>query len=155
LAGKSPRLLGNFLSFMESTRAVDYGGKSLSPGRRWVKAPLNRLERLDDEGNIDEMPDDCRIGYPVVRFYNVWQTVVRTSRNGSVRYVYSGPAFKHLLRMGGHQMSFMFVHEWLRDYTHDPEAIRHLNWFLHSKAAHTLSPREFRGRLRRLGMPVF
>jgi hypothetical protein len=70
--------------------------------------------------------------------------------------------FKYLGPIDGHdieamektsplQNSFLFLHEWLWNWTNDVADSRRLNVFLHSKRSRTLSPSEFKFTIEALG----
>ena len=60
---------------------------------------------------------------------NLIRTVTRTQKDRATFYAFDSQIIKDLSPL---QLSFLYVHEWLRDYTNDERIIRRVNRLLHS-----------------------
>ena len=86
----------------------------------WMEAKLG-LETLNDQELRRDPPMGCR--------YQLHQLIVR---EGRLHFKYDPVLLAEMRRMGPLQDSMAEIHEWLRDYTSDPESIRDANAYLHS-----------------------
>jgi hypothetical protein len=124
--------LEEFMRFVENT--YDF-----TQERVWTPSQLP-LTPIFDEGLRVNLPENCQ---------NVVQAIVR-SGTGPIEYLFDE---KTLGVLSGLQLSFLYIHEWLRDFTDDPVTIVKVNWLLHSKRIESLSSEQLVAELkgRKLG----
>lgn len=157
---KSAKLKTSFKDFAKSTQQIRFCGflpcdttiASKRHHRIWNGAQL-KLENLPDEGNLLRLPKECKKqlsstqpGWRVA----VKQAIVRHQFGPRITYNYDGVL--KFVKHAPYQFSFLLVHEWLRDFTQDPEVIRNITWFLHSNEVLDLNADEFNNRLKSLGL---
>ncbi|MDZ4661063.1 MAG: hypothetical protein SGJ18_05530, partial [Pseudomonadota bacterium] len=104
----------------------------------WKKAPYGVVD-VEDEGLRHRIPPNCldaknQLIQTVLRTPKNWQMEI-PGRQGSyyvfgADYTYSTQIISKLLPL---QLSFLLFHEWLRNFTHDPELIRDANAVFHSE----------------------
>ncbi|RYZ86011.1 MAG: hypothetical protein EOP06_15295 [Proteobacteria bacterium] len=157
----APRFLSSFDSFFRSTGQIDwcgYGSQHCQPSdvasgdREWNSSSL-KLKNLNDEGDLAALPQECKEhlsdpGSPWV--VPAYQAVIRTEIPGKIVYNY-GVSLRWI-QNEPYQLSFLLMHEWLRDFTNDPEVIRNVTWLLHTRKVQELNVKEFNLALRKLGL---
>jgi hypothetical protein len=116
-----------------------WGSPAYGQRYQWEKAPYG-LVKVDDENLRQRIPPNC-LGQTAGN--SVIQTVLRTEKVWEMRvqrkpypfqvkgatYTYSTEVVSHLSSL---QLSFLLFHEWLRNFTDDPEKIRDANAIFHS-----------------------
>jgi hypothetical protein len=143
ISTKIPKLGASMSDFLKFNEVPEAGQKRL-----WIDTDLPIIY-LDDQ-DIDVTPKECldAKGQP-----NVWQAVVRTPvKNGFVIYKRDQNALKEMAKNSPVQVSFTYVHEWLRDYTQDVTIIRNVNRYLHTMKWVGLSGESFRAVLTAFGL---
>lgn len=91
----------------------------LSMNTLWIKGDV---KNINDENLFVELPKGCD---------NLMQAIVRV-KSPFKRYYYNQSTLTNLSK-NKDELSWMLVHEWLRDFTDDAEDIRILNAYLHSE----------------------
>lgn len=105
----------------------------------WKKAPYGVTE-VSDEELRQRVPQNCLGSDPksssliqtILRVPKAWEMQVRYLESYSVKgadYTYSTEVMSKLPPL---QKSFLLFHEWLRNFTDDPETIRDANAIFHS-----------------------
>lgn len=121
---------------------------SSSSKRLWLTRK-NPLIYLNDQ-NIDQVPVNC---LDQNHNPNIWQAVIRTAGEGTfILYQRDPNALAELAKNSSIQVSFMYIHEWLRDYTTNPVVIRNVNRYLHSAGTLAASAEELRAVLNGFGL---
>jgi hypothetical protein len=94
---------------------------------QWKKAPYGVVE-VEDERLSQQIPRNCLATDGGSRYV---QTVLRHQENmfAPVTFTYSTEVVSKLPSL---QLSFLLFHEWLRNFTQDPEVIRNANAVFHS-----------------------
>jgi hypothetical protein len=137
----SPYLQESFKSFL----AFQQGGL-LSP-RSWEQA-THGLVDIEDEQLLRRVPPNCvdrTSGRP-----QLIQAIIRIDRPSQIQYLYD-PKILGELGKNPLQYSFLMVHEWLWDHVDDVEALRKVNYILHSRQGETMEPDEFYRFLKQAG----
>lgn len=117
--------------------------KDAALGRVWTKVETQLFD-IKDEEIIKQIPENCldlEAGKYVLKLQ---QTVIRQSFKDYIEYNYDEAILLNLKNHGPLQYSFFLVHEWLWDFTRNIEAVRKLNWVLHSSKLELISPEDFR-----------
>lgn len=122
---------------------------SESSYRIWIKSK-NPLVNLGDEYRR-QLPQDCvKSAGPD---FTLIQAVIRSTpagrNDGVVLYSYDPVVFQELERTSPVQLSYLYVHEWLRDYTKSPEALIFGTQLLHSSKR--LTPFQFANFMESIG----
>lgn len=100
------------------------------------------LKEVQDENTFIEIPKNCS--------QNPIQTVVRVS--GSILRYYYDPKIIEALADNQDQLSWLLIHEWLRDFVEDSDQIRFLNSYLHSEEFFKSDEIEVNNSLKSLGI---
>ena len=139
LAKKIPVLGEKFNSFI---KYVD-NHSDFRQAAIWEMSNLT-LRYLDDQELNTGMPENCR--------GQIFQAVIRQkNENGFIDYL-SNKFFVSALDAQEFQLSFLYVHEWLWDLTTDPNVIRRINWYLHTKTFASDKDGDVRLTLRNMGL---
>jgi hypothetical protein len=149
---KLPRLGPHFREYRASLFVDNQGAK-----RIWKPFPY--LDRLYDQG-LDrqwfEQPNE--IAFPSMRLpgnsraEDILQLAILFKKeDGSYLYAYVPDLVKRLATQSPVQVSFLIVHEWLRDFTNDAIVIRRVNRILHTTAMDEKTPGQLRRLLRSIG----
>ena len=149
LASVNPSLavsLNDFLTLNEN--ALDS-----STRRLWLKQ-VNPLIRLGDEYRR-KIPKTCVAN--ATEDFQLLQAVIRSTpgesgENGKIIYNYDAGVLEKMDENSHVQLSFLYIHEWLRDYTKNPESLLLADQLLHS--AHWPKAREFNSFLHSIGLQV-
>ncbi len=120
--------------------------------RIWLEA-IYGLVDLQDEQAIRKLPPNCYKSGEVENTLKVVQAVIRQPGENVIIYNYD-PDVLRRLKSRPLQYSFLLVHEWLWDLVGDPEVVRRLNRFLHSKLAEDLNRDDFQKTLKNLGLEI-
>lgn len=96
-------------------------------GRKWTASSSKPLSLSV------EIPAECKVGSEAIELY---QAVIR-EKNKQVSYAYDQNILKALEENHPLQLSFLYVHEFLRDFTDDPDVLRQVNQFLHQDLSQT------------------
>jgi hypothetical protein len=118
----------NLEAFVARIGASAYDTNNYSQ-RVWLTG-INPLFDVSDESRL-RIPKDClnEVGEP-----KIFQAVIRTkSKHGIIQYNYDQNITHALNSNSPMQLSFLYVHEWLRDYTDDPATLVNMTRMLHSK----------------------
>jgi hypothetical protein len=135
----------------------------------WI--PVDNLDRIQDEGlwhRPDQsavelifpsmgLPWNCggRADHPGQPFMEIEEVVRRAPQPGGGRiYYYEKSRLDELARNRALQVSFLLTHEWLRDYTQEPEALRRINRMLHSEVMLEWGRPRFRSAMAAMGFPA-
>ena len=135
--------LDDFIQSVQSTQ-FDLG----SPNRIWLWGS-NPLTRIHDESKM-RIPELCRDtkGAP-----QIIQAVIRyKTAVGVVQYNSNGDFLAKLEENSPLQVSFLYVHEWLRDYTNDATVIMNVDRLLHETAWTNATALELLNVLRKYGL---
>lgn len=118
--------LRDYQKFNEDPSDVD-------EGRVWLKS-TNPLIELND-ADITRLPKNC-ISRATKKF-RLQQAVVRYKREGDtterVFYAADSRILSALEKNNPVQLSFLYIHEWLRDFTEDSQTLSMANQLLHSE----------------------
>ena len=115
--------LNDFISALSNTNIFDTNEK-----RVWSFG-LNPLDDLKDESKL-RIPVDCRNKDGSI---NIVQAVIRRETESRIEYNGDSTILKKLAQNSPLQLSFLYIHEWLRDYSTDPTVIMKINRILHEK----------------------
>jgi hypothetical protein len=147
LRKKVPYMGPNLEAFVNSITASPYE-TTTQTARVWLPG-ANPLFDLSDESKL-RIPKDCldSSGQP-----QIVQAVIRVkSRYGFIQYNYDQNITHALNNNSPLQLSFLYVHEWLRDYTDDPTVIMNMTRMLHSQAWTQLETKAVMAAMMRYGM---
>ena len=103
---------------------------SKDSNRIWIKGH-NPLIAVGDEDRT-RIPKSCVANAGAD--FKLYQAVIRTQNGagGKIRYEYDPDLIAELERTNPLQLSFLYVHEWLRDFLDDSNSITIANQFIHS-----------------------
>ena len=147
LRAKVPYMGPNLEAFVNSIGASAYETTTYT-SRVWLPG-ANPLFDLSDESKL-RIPKDCldSSGQP-----QIVQAVIRVkSKYGFIQYNYDQNITYALNTNSTLQLSFLYVHEWLRDYTDDPTVIMNITRMLHSQAWVTQDTKGVIAAMMRYGM---
>lgn len=147
LKSKVPYMGPNLEAFVNSIGVSAYE-TTTNTARVWL-AGANPLFDLSDESKL-RIPKDCldSSGQP-----QIVQAVIRVrSKYGFVQYNYDQNITHALNNNSPLQLSFLYVHEWLRDYTDDPTVIMNITRMLHSQTWTTQDTKGVMAAMMRYGM---
>lgn len=150
LVEKLPELVESFDEFMKLVRNED-----VALPRFWEEAPFGLVD-IKDEEIINLVPMNCRQNGQV----KIVQTIIRLNpaKVGTEKYKliykYVPHLFQSLYTDNPLQLSFLLVHEWLWDLSHNVEKNRRLNRVFHSKELETLNREQLRIKLTTLGLEI-
>lgn len=140
-----PDVAGNFKEYMDSVRT-----QNQSKSRSWQFSPIPLVNYPDED--IDRaLPTEClKEGTSEP---NVHQAVVRrrSDRPGVLFYEYDG---KLLNKLSDLQLAYLFVHEWLRDFTDEAWSIRQATRLLLTCSTQDVSGAETERLLRSYGIDL-
>jgi hypothetical protein len=124
---------------------------------RWI--PRLHLPRIWDQGlGLQPWESDEEVNFPSrslplnCKFRDIVQTAVKYRAGRYVAFAYVPALVDQLGDTGPVQVSYLIVHEWLRNYTNDAEVIRRANRLLHSTAITSLNQSQLRQMLREIGL---
>ena len=122
-------------SHLDDFRKFNHEVLSKSSIRVWLKG-VNPLVPIGDELRI-RIPKSCVANAGPA--FQLLQAVIRTATGseedpGQIRYAYDPEILKGLEKTHPLQLSTLYIHEWLRDYTDNVQTIAILNQLLHSAA---------------------
>jgi hypothetical protein len=120
--------------------------------RIWRPTGTFPLVDLDDQALVRALPDNCLSTGPDGKITTL-QAVVREARPNVVIYNYDADLVDRVAA-APIQLSFLYVHEWLRDYTTAAPAIRDANRLLHSASFARSTPEQRRSALERVGVDL-
>lgn len=124
--------LGNFLQNFKAKGNVE-------EGVFWVKG---RLKNIADENLYIEIPSHCE---------NEAKQVVVLVKSPFKRYYYDANLIEELSQ-NGDELSWLLIHEWLRNYVDDSDVIRIINAYLHSEQFLNSNEEEVQETIERLGV---
>jgi hypothetical protein len=119
LERKIPQL---FESFKEYINAYHNANSQKRTSKHYWQSQPNGLFEIHDENLQEKLPENCQ---------KIFQTVIWITRQDQFIYKYDPKVFAQLVAQG--QLSWIFVHEWLRGFVVDAGVIRDVNEYLHSK----------------------
>ncbi|MCK5884326.1 MAG: hypothetical protein KAG61_11605 [Bacteriovoracaceae bacterium] len=114
--------------------------------RVWI--PTARLRDYKDEDFINDLPANC---YGDDGTMNISQMILREDVNSNILYHYNKKLFTEL-KGSPLQMSYLLIHEWLRDYTVHAAVIRRVTHFLHSSEFFEAPPYKSVTAIKRMGI---
>lgn len=117
---KTPQLSESFKQFMAEYEKSIVSGQKRTDTHYWQAEPNGLLEIYDENLQV-KLPENCQ---------TIYQTVNWKKRDDQFVYKYD-PRFWSQLSLNG-QLSWILVHEWLRGFMTDADAIRDVNEYLHS-----------------------
>ncbi len=138
--------LRSFLFFVENENWEHTSNDASEIFRVWVSAP--RLTEYEDEDFITDIPANC---YKDNGERNISQIVLREDVNSTIIYHYNRPLFTEL-KANALQMSYLLVHEWLRDYTVHASIIQNVNRYIHSDTFFKAQGYESAAVFKRMGL---
>lgn len=130
-----PLLEQTFNKFLDNFKTKG----NVEEGVFWVKG---KLKNVADENLFVELPGRCDD--------EVKQVVVLV-KEPFKRYYYDASLIDKLSK-NADELSWLFVHEWLRNYVDDSDVIRIINAYLHSEQFYQASEQEVEETLIRLGI---
>lgn len=145
MALKVPAMAESLNDFILGLQSSEF---DMGIGRIWI-AGLNPLAPLGDESRL-RIPSMClnSKGEP-----KIYQTVIRTKNEFNIiQYNYDERQIMELHRNGPIQVSFLYIHEWLRDYTEDATVILNIVRMLHEEGWVTAAPEGVLSAMRRYGL---
>lgn len=113
-----------------------------------VWEPKARLLDYKDEDFVSDLPTNC---YKDNGKLDISQVVLREDINSNILYHYNRNLFNQL-KGSPLQMSYLLVHEWLRDYTVHAASIRRVTQYLHSQEFFDHQGYESYSAIRRMGI---
>jgi len=142
-------------SFHEFVNMI--GNRDYRSRRIWEEAPFGLVD-IKDEKMIALVPTNCRTADSI----QIQQVVVRQNPIFSgdeegkelIVYKFVPSLLKDLEKTSPLQLSFLYVHEWLWDISHDVDLNRRINRFLHSKDFEAMSIKDVRGMLSSFGLRI-
>lgn len=149
LTEKVPTLSASFRDFSRLLYNKDF-----SKPRVWEPAPFG-LVKLDDQRIASVLPSNCRAANGE---FQIMQAVIRLfedfagTNRGHYVYKYFPEVLKRLEEQSPLQLSFLLVHEWLWDVSHNVDRNRRVNRFLHSREIETMSADQVVGTLKGMGV---
>lgn len=148
LSEKLPEYIQSFDEFSKLILNKDI----LKP-RIWEEAPFGLID-IHDENLISLVPTNCRVNNTL----RITQAVVRQTSyftgvsDEKLIYKYVPKIFQKLEKESPLQLSFVLIHEWLWDLSHNVDRNRRLNRFFHSQEFQSLSKDQVREKLSALGL---
>jgi hypothetical protein len=118
LERKIPQLNESFKEFM---KAYSVAHSQKRTAKHYWQSEPNGLYEIHDENLKAKLPENCQ---------KIIQTVTWSKRNEQFLYRYDPGLLSELVKNG--QLSWINVHEWLRGYMTDADAIRDVNEYFHS-----------------------
>lgn len=117
--------------------------------RLWLPGP-SPID-IKDEAITADFPAEClkSDGSP-----NIVQVVIRASTAAGIVYYYSPSLLRELESTSPVQLSFILIHEWLRDFTEDPYVIQRVNRMIHTEGWQSISWENFRMAFLRNGLDI-
>lgn len=138
--------LRSFLAFVENENWKNTNEDSTEIFRVWVSAP--RLAEYQDEDFITDVPQNC---YRQNGKRDISQIILREDVNSTIIYHYNRLLFNEL-KATPLQMSYLLIHEWLRDYTVHSSIIQNVNRYLHSATFFSSQGYESAAIFKRMGL---
>jgi len=145
MAVKVPAMSASLNDFILGLQSKEF---DTGISRIWIPG-LNPLAPVGDESRL-RIPAMClnSKGEP-----KIYQTVIRFKNSSNViQYNYDERQILELHRSGALQVSFLYIHEWLRDYTEDASVILNIVRMLHEEGWITASPEGVLSAMRRYGL---
>ncbi|MEQ1877006.1 MAG: hypothetical protein ABL958_10200, partial [Bdellovibrionia bacterium] len=149
LAAKLPELIFGFDSFTWFYRNT----KVMNAARFWEEAPFGLVD-IKDEKIVGLVPPNCQNSGVL----KIQQAIVRQFSPGvpslheMVVYKYAPSVLDHVEKNLPLQASFLFIHEWLWDFSRDVEKNRRINRLIHSSEFDRLSSADLRDIFTRMGV---
>lgn len=144
----SPQAAKSFNSFISLVENRDWSIDIQDDQFVRVWEPKSRLLDYKDEDFIRDLPSNC---YRDDGKLDVSQVVLREDINSNIIYHYNRNLFNQL-KASPLQMSYLLVHEWLRDYTVSTSSIRRVVQYLHSQEFFDHPAYEAHSAIRRMGI---
>ena len=131
-----------------------FNADPLAESRRiWMKT-TNPLINLGDE-NRSQLPVTCVAS--AKPDFQLYQAVIRRhtgGNEGKVRYLVDQSLIDQLAATSPIQLSYLYIHEWLRDFAHNPDDIGMANDLLHGSRLYQQHYAKFNSTLSELGIDV-
>lgn len=115
----------------------------------WIASPSG-LADIKDENFHALVPENCRwkneihLAQAMIRF----DSKSPGDPDNKVIFYYSAGVIDAMESTDAHQVSFLLVHEWLWEHSHNVHRNRQLNYLLHSELFNKLSRKEVRDQLK-------
>lgn len=144
----SPRASNSLFSFLALVENVDWSDRAPDGELFRVWIPTPRLRDYKDEDFINDLPKNC---YGDNGKMNIKQLILREDVNSNILYHYNKKLFTEL-KGSPLQMSYLLIHEWLRDYTVHAAVIRRVTNYLHSEEFFNAPGYESLTAIKRMGI---
>lgn len=144
----SPQAGRSFTSFMALVENRDWSVPVEEDQFVRVWEPKSKLLDYKDEDFIRDLPENCNRTDGKL---DIFQVVLREDINSNIIYHYNRGLFNQL-KASPLQLSYLLVHEWLRDYTVSTASIRRVVQYLHSEEFFSHAPYEAYSTIRRMGV---
>jgi len=133
------------------------GNRDSEQRRVWEESPFGLID-IKDEKMIAQVPANCRSGERI----QIQQAIVRQTpifsgdekRKELIIYKFVPSLLRDLETTSPVQLSFLYIHEWLWELSHDVDLNRRINRFLHSTDFETMSREDIRDRLVSWGLRI-
>lgn len=148
MSSKVPAMAASLTDFILGLQSSEFDFATGGIGRIWIPG-LNPLAAVGDESRL-RIPQQClnSRGEP-----KIYQTVIRFKNDSNViQYNYDERQILELHRNGPLQVSFLYIHEWLRDYTQDATVIMNIVRMLHEDGWITAQPEGVLSAMKRYGL---
>ena len=143
IARVSPPMAKSFADFQK----FNADPFATSTSRIWI-AGTNPLVNLGDEDRV-RIPKNCVS--QATNSFSLYQAVIRRKPK-KIIYAYDSNIVKELEQNSPVQLSFLYVHEWLRDYTQSASQITLIDQVLHSTRWLKQTSESFREMLEGFGV---
>ncbi|MGZ3744492.1 MAG: right-handed parallel beta-helix repeat-containing protein [Pseudobdellovibrionaceae bacterium] len=148
LKTKVPELYLDFLEFRTQILNSSFSKKYV-----WEPAPFGLID-LEDENIISLLPENCLAEGKAKIIQAVIRLDEEVSHSPKIIFNYVPPVLQSLSEGDGLQASFLFVHEWLWNYSQNVNMNRRIIRYLHSELFNTQSRREAMEELQGMGLPI-
>lgn len=113
------------------------------------------LKALGDEWIIRDLQKYCKPQVDANKKVMTNQAIIRSKPSKTVIFYYDEADLSELEKNSPVQLSYLYTHEFLRDYTQDPRIIMLVNALLHSQQILSLNEEQMVQSLENLGLPRF
>jgi hypothetical protein len=125
LREKAPQLSESFSTFVRSIQNAE--NESLP--YIWKKGSYSSFPEIDDQ-DFSRVPGFC------IGVVEIYQAIYRTQEDDKIVFYYDRDLIARLPNL---QQSFLYVHEWLWNFSKDVKKNRYINYLLHSTQIETMS----------------
>lgn len=139
----------SFLNFYQSAekqifQKIDYKNYFI-----WMPQPFGIID-VSDEHLVQIIPDNCKTTKGNEEIINLKQAVVRESHEHGAIFRYDPAVLTTLRNSSPLQISFLLVHEWLREDLEDTRVLRDVTKLLHTQEFNDASAQEMLLMLRQV-----